>query len=331
MNKGDIKMNDIKVTLCEYKGLKLELENPAPSVTIDEVELQKKYIAQDFAEVVSVEGPLENGHTSIIDFVGSVDGVEFDGGSAQNFELVIGSGAFIPGFEDQMVGMKKGETRVIKVRFPDNYTPELSGKDAEFKVTLHEIKMKKESGFDEGVLKRFTEAQKIPDVDTMEKLDKFIWNAIYQRKLESVDKEIGAKLEKILLDGCTVEIPDEIMNEQIEGQIKGIESYAQSNGMDLSTMLSMMGQNEAVFKDTVKNMVKSELSLNAIFNEIAKVENLVADDKDVEKFYEEGIKQGGWTLETIKLKFPEDTAKTYINGLKVASFLRSNSEITYKS
>lgn len=324
-------MNDIKVTLCEYKGLKLELESPAPSVTIDEVELQKKYIAQDFAEVVSVEGPLENGHTSIIDFVGSVDGVEFDGGSAQNFELVIGSGAFIPGFEDQMVGMKKGETRVIKVRFPDNYTPELSGKDAEFKVTLHEIKMKKESSFDEGVLKRFTEAQKIPDVDTMEKLDKFIWNAIYQRKLESVDKEIGAKLEKILLDGCTVEIPDEIMNEQIEGQIKGIESYAQSNGMDLSTMLSMMGQNEAVFKDTVKNMVKSELSLNAIFNEIAKVENLVADDKDVEKFYEEGIKQGGWTLETIKLKFPEDTAKTYINGLKVASFLRSNSEITYKA
>ena len=324
-------MNDIKVTLGDYKNIKLELDSPAPSVTIDEVEMQKKYIADQFAEVVSIEGPLENGHTSIIDFVGSVDGVEFEGGSAQNFELVIGSGAFIPGFEDQMVGMAKGETRIIKVRFPDNYTPELSGKDADFKVTLHDIKTKKSNGVDEGVLKRFTEAQKITNINTIEELDKFLWNAIYRKKAEIVDKEIGAKIEKLLLDNCAVEIPDSITNQQIEAQIKSLENYAQSNGMDLSSMLSMLGQDEATFKDSVKDMVTGELSLNAIFNEIAKAENLLADDKDVEDFYKAGVEQGGWTMEMIKQKFPDDTAKTYINGLKVASFLRNNAQITYKN
>lgn len=324
-------MKEIKVTLGDYKNIKLELDSPAPSVTVDEVEVQKQYIANEFAEVVSVEGPLENGHTSVIDFVGSVDGVEFDGGSAQGFELVIGSGAFIPGFEDQMVGMTKGETKVIKVRFPDNYTPELSGKDADFKVTLHEIKVKKANGVDEGVLKRFTEAQGITNIATIEELDKFLWDAIYRKKAEIVDKEIGAKIEKHLLDNCTTEIPESILNEQIEGQIKSLESYAQSNGMDLSSMLAMLGQDEAVFKDTINDMVKGELSLNAIFNEIAKAENLLADDKDVEDFYEAGVKQGGLTLEMIKEKYPEDTAKTYINGLKVSSFLRNNAQITYKN
>ncbi len=324
-------MNEIKVTLGEYKNIKLELDSPAPSVTVDEVEMQKQYIASEFAEVVSVEGPLENGHTSVIDFVGSVDGVEFEGGSAQGFELVIGSGAFIPGFEEQMVGMTKGETRVIKVRFPDNYTPELSGKDADFKVTHHDIKIKANNGVDEGVLKRFTEAQKITDINTVEELDKFLWNAIYRRKAEVVDKEIGAKIEKYLLDNCATEIPESLLNEQIEGQIKSLESYAQSNGTDLSSMLSMLGQDEATFKDSIKDMVNGELSLNAIFNEIAKAENLSADDKDVEDFYEAGVKQGGWTLEMIKQKFPEDTAKTYINGLKVSSFLRSNAQISYKN
>ena len=324
-------MNEIKVTLGEYKNIKLQLDSPSPSVTIDEVEMQKQYIASEFAEVVSVEGPLENGHTSVIDFVGSVDGVEFDGGSAQNFELVIGSGAFIPGFEDQMVGMTKGETRIVKVRFPDNYTPELSGKDADFKVTLHDIKTKTSKGIDEGVLKRFTEAQKITNINTLEELDKFLWDAIYRRKAEAVDKEIGAKIEKLLLENCKVEIPESILNEQIEGQIKSLENYAQSNGMDLSSMLSMLGQDEATFKDSVKDMATGELSLNAIFNEIAKTEGLSADDKDVEDFYEAGVKQGGWTLEMIKQKFPEDTAKTYINGLKVASYLRNNAQIDYKN
>ncbi len=323
-------MNDIKVTLCDYKNIKIELDSPAPSVTVDEVEAQKRYIADEFAEIASVDGPLENGHTSIIDFVGSVDGVEFEGGSAQNYELIIGSGMFIPGFEAQMVGMAKGETRIVKVRFPDNYTPELSGKEAEFKVTLHEIKVKRANGIDEGVLKRFTEANKIQGVETVEQLDKFLMNAIYRSKSNEVEKEIAAKLEKFLIDGCSVEIPEELIRAQVESQIASLESYAKSNGMDLASMLSMMGENEAQFKTTVEAMVKNGLSTNAIFDEIAKAENIIVDENEIDEFYEVNAKANNTPVELLKQQYPTEAIKSQIIGYKVSAFLRGLATISHK-
>ncbi len=323
-------MNNFKVTLCDYKNIKFEMDSPSPSVTVDEVEAQKQYIADEYAEIISIDGPLQNGHTSVIDFVGSVDGVEFDGGSAQGYELIIGSGMFIPGFEEQMIGMTKGETRIVKVRFPDNYTPELSGKDADFNVTLHEIKTKVENGIDEGVIKRFTEAQGISSIETVEQLDKFLMNAIYRKKANEVEKEIATKIEKFLLDGCIVEIPESVINEQVEEQIKSLENYAKSNGMDLSTMLSMMGQNEAQFKETVETMVKEGLSTNAIFDEIAKAENIVVDDKEIDEFYEINAKTNNTTIELLKQQYSKDVIKSQIIGYKVSNFLRSIAKISHK-
>ena len=323
-------MSDIKVTLCDYKGIKIELDSPAASVTVDEVEAQKKYIADEYAEIISVDGPLQNGHTSVIDFVGSVDGVEFEGGSAQGYELIIGSGMFIPGFEEQMVGMTKGETRIVKVRFPDNYTPELSGKDADFKVTLHDIKMKGSNGIDEGVIKRFTEAQGITAIKTVEELDKFLMNAIYRKKANEVEKEISAKIERFLLDGCVVEIPESIINEQIDLQMKSLEKYASSNGMDLASMISMMGQNEAKFKETIEAMVKEGLSTTAIFDEIARVEGIVADDKEIDEFYEMNANANGISVEVLKQQYPKDAISSQIIGYKVTSLLRGSATISHK-
>ena len=323
-------MSDIKVTLCDYKGIKIELDSPAPSVTVDEVEAQKKYIADEYAEIISVDGPLQNGHTSVIDFVGSVDGVEFEGGSAQGYELIIGSGMFIPGFEEQMVGMTKGETRIVKVRFPDNYTPELSGKDADFKVTLHDIKMKGSNEIDEGVIKRFTEAQGITAIKTVEELDKFLMNAIYRKKANEVEKEISAKIERFLLDGCVVEIPESIVNEQIDLQMKSLEKYASSNGMDLASMISMMGQNEAKFKETIETMVKEGLSTTAIFDEIARVEGIVADDKEIDEFYEMNANANGISVEVLKQQYPKDAISSQIIGYKVTSLLRGSATISHK-
>ncbi len=323
-------MSDIKVTLCDYKGIKIELDSPAPSVTVDEVEAQKKYIADEYAEIISVDGPLQNGHTSVIDFVGSVDGVEFEGGSAQGYELIIGSGMFIPGFEEQMVGMTKGETRIVKVRFPDNYTPELSGKDADFKVTLHDIKMKGSNGIDEGVIKRFTEAQGITAIKTVEELDKFLMNAIYRKKANEVEKEISAKIERFLLDGCVIEIPESIINEQIDLQMKSLEKYASSNGMDLASMISMMGQNEAKFKETIETMVKEGLSTTAIFDEIARVEGIVADDKEIDEFYEMNANANGVSVEVLKQQYPKDAISSQIIGYKVTSLLRGSATISHK-
>lgn len=323
-------MNDFKVTLCDYKNIKIELDSPAPSVTVDEVEAQKQHIADEFAEIVSVDGPLQNGHTSIIDFVGSVDGVEFDGGSAQGYELIIGSGMFIPGFEEQMVGMTKGETRIIKVRFPENYTPELSGKDADFKVTLHEIKVKLTNGVDEGVIKRFTEAQGIQGIETVEQLDKFLMNAIYRKKANEVEKEISAKIERHLIEGCSVEAPEAIVNEQVEGQIKSFENYASSNGMELSSLLSMMGQTEAQFKESIEAAVKEGLYLNAIFDEIARIENIIVDDNEIDEFYEINAKANNTPIELLKQQYSKDIIRAQLIGYKVSSFLRGIATISHK-
>lgn len=321
----------MNVTLCDYKNIKIELESPAPSVTIDEVEAQKKLIAEQFTEPVEIDGPLQNGHTSIIDFVGSVDGVEFDGGKAENYELVIGSGMFIPGFESQMVGMEKGEVRVVKVRFPDQYTPELAGKDAQFKVTLHAIKVKPPVELNDEVLKKFAEAQGLNEIDTIEKLDKFLWNNIYTKKLNDMEKEIHGKIEKFLLDSCTVEIPADLLDAQTEAQIKGLEDYAKSSGMDLATMALMMGQDEAGFKDYVAGMVKAELSINAILDEIARAENLLADNNDVAEFYESTSKANNVPIEVLKEKYSEESVKTYVNGFKAFRLLRGIAQISYKS
>ena len=323
-------MNGIKVTLCDYKNIKIEIDSPSPSVTVDEVEAQKQRIAEEFAQIVSVDGPLQNGHTSVIDFVGSVDGVEFEGGSAQNYELIIGSGMFIHGFEEQMVGMTKGETRILKVRFPDNYAPELSGKDAEFKVTLHDIKTKLLNGIDDGVVKRFAEAQGVGGLETVEQLDKFLMNTIYSSKANEVEKEIAAKIEKYLIENCSVEIPEEIINEQIESQIKSLEDYANSNGMKLSDMLSSIGQSEDEFKKSVREMTKKRLSSDAILYEIAEAEGLTADDKEIDEFYETNAKSNNVPLEIAKQQFPRDYVKSRLIGYKVSHFLKEFIAISHK-
>ncbi len=323
-------MNDFKVTLCDYKNLSIELDSPAPSVTIDELEAQKKLIADSFSELVEVEGALKNGQTSIIDFVGSVDGVEFEGGKAENYELVIGSGMFIPGFEAQMVGMVKGETRIVKVRFPDEYTPELAGKDAEFKVTVNAIKEKKVFEFDENVLKKFTEAQGLNGIDTMEKFDKFLLDAIYSKKAEAVDKEINAKIDALLLEGCVVEIPSELLESETQAQMARIEADVKSRGMELDAVLPMIGHNAESFKASVMDMVKNELSLNAIFNEIARTEGISASDAELNDFYQSASSFKKITLDEAKKEYSEEDTKRYISTMKASSFIRGNAKISHK-
>ena len=323
-------MNEFNVTLCDYKSLSIELDTPAPSVTIDELEEQKKLIADKYTELAEVEGSLKNGQTAVIDFVGSVDGVEFDGGSATDYDLIIGSGMFIPGFEEQMVGMVKGETRIVKVRFPDQYTPELAGKDADFNVTLKAIKERPEVNFDDAVLKKFTEAQGLSDIDTMEKLDKFLLDNIYMSKAEAVEKEIGSKIEAFLLENCSVEIPNELLESEAQGQMAGIESYAKSHGMELDAMLAMMGQNAESFKISVMDMVKNELSLNAIFEEIARVGGISASDDELNDFYERASSAKKISLDDAKKQYPEEYTRKYISSMKVSSLIRGNAKISHK-
>ncbi|MBR2024528.1 MAG: trigger factor [Clostridia bacterium] len=253
-------------TLGKYKGLEIQLQSKTPSVTVDEIERKKAQIAMSMSKLESVDGPLKNGQTSVIDFEGSVDGVLFEGGSAQNYELLIGSGMFIPGFEDQMVGMEKGEVRIVKVKFPDEYTPELAGKDADFKVTLHDIKEKKEVEINDGFAKSYGESKKM-QINTIDELDKILREEIYREKEQKVYEETSDKLALALCENTEIDIPDNIVEEEVNYQLSAYENQAKQFGMELDMMVSMMGAGSLdELKAQLRNEAKKQLSLQLIID-----------------------------------------------------------------
>ncbi|MBQ7906784.1 MAG: trigger factor [Clostridia bacterium] len=254
--------------LKNYIGLEVKLEQKAPSVTVDEVNNRKARLAEQFVEYKESEGPLQNGHISTIDFVGRVDGVEFEGGSAKDFELEIGSGMFIPGFEEQMVGMAKGETRVVKVTFPEAYTPSLAGKDAEFTVTLHSMKEKVSAGINEKTIEEFAKKQGIEGLKTEADLDKFLMNQIYYEKQRAVQDETLRKLDIAISECADVEPTMESVEKDVEYFLANYEMQAKSMGMELETFASLVGlggveglkaqiRGEAIVRDKVCKILEA--------------------------------------------------------------------------
>ena len=320
----------MKVTLGNYKGLTVNLSQKAPSYTIDDLEIKKKEIQKEYAEQKETCGPLKNGQTANIDFEGSVDGVLFDGGSAKGYDLVIGSGMFIPGFETQMVGMEKGETRTVKVKFPEAYTPELAGKDADFKVTLNKITEKVILPFDEDMAQKYIKDKKIEGVNNLDELCQFLLSMIYQQRVRSVEEEISQKLTESLISACTVEIDEDILEKSTNYQYSYYENQASSMGMDVDTFAKMVGlENGEALKGQLRNMVKGQISASVIFEEIAKVENIDASDDEIEQYYQDIAKSSGEDIEKIKSEEKPEMLKRYIMSSKAAQMVRESAVINF--
>ena len=315
--------------LGQYKGLEIKLESKTPSVTVDEIEHRINAIVNQMSTLESVEGTLQNGQTSVIDFEGSVDGVLFDGGSAQNYELVIGSGMFIPGFEDQMVGMEKGEVRIVKVKFPDEYTPELAGKDADFKVTLHDIKERKTPEINDELAKKYGEKKKIP-VNTLEDLNKIVREEIYREKERKVTEEITNKLADALVANTKIDIPEKIIEDEVNYQVGAYEDQAKQFGMEVDMMLSMMGMGSL---DDMKAKLRIEavkqLSMQLILDKIIKVEEIKVEDEELEYYYNMIAKDRGITVEEAKKQMPKYQLEGNLISSKVMHLVSTNANIIY--
>lgn len=265
-----------EVELGKYKGI--EIPKIVYNVTDESIEEELKQMQERNARLITVEGKkVEKGNTTIMDFEGFVDGKAFEGGKAENYELEIGSGAFIPGFEDQMVGMKAGEEKEIKVKFPEEYfSSELAGKDATFKVKVHEIKAKELPKIDDEFAK---------DVSEFETLEELKASIKEKQEAQNADKAKYEKQEaamKAVVEKMKVEIPSGMIELETENMLKDIEQRLAYQGMKLEQYLQMLGKTaeemKKEYKPQAEAAIKSRLALEAII----KAEKIEATAEEID-------------------------------------------------
>ena len=289
-----------EVELGKYKGI--EIKKIEYTTSDKDIEHELGHMAERNARLITVEDrPVEKGDITTIDFEGSIDGVKFEGGKAENHELEIGSNTFIPGFEDQIIGMKIDEEKDVKVKFPDDYfSKDLAGKDAVFKVKLHEIKKKELPKMDDEFAKDVSEFDTLADLKNSikEKLDTENQN---KEKYETEEEAI-----KAVCDNAKLDIPNGMIEMEIDNMIRNMETRLSYQGLNLEQYLNMMGQTEenvrANFKEQAEKSIKSRLVLEAI----VKAEKIEVTPDEVTDKIKEMAKQYGRKeeelLENVQLK-----------------------------
>lgn len=285
-----------EVKLGEYKGLAYEVAET--SVSEEEVDAELKRIQENFAELeVKEEGEVENGDTAVIDFEGFKDGVAFEGGKGENHPLEIGSNSFIPGFEEQVIGMKKEETKDINVTFPENYqAAELAGQPVVFKVTVHEIKAKVLPELNDDLAKDVN----APNVETMEDLKALIRKNQEEQKQQNAENEATNKLISTVVDACEVEIPEIMIKNETDDMIQDYANRLQQQGISLQQFFQITGQNEETLREQMAKDAESKVKLRLVLDAVATQENLEVGEEDIDTEY--GLIASQYNMEKDKVK-----------------------------
>ena len=309
--------------VSKYKGI--EIKKVEYNVTDEDIEHELHHMQEHNSRLISVEDrAVESGDTTTIDFEGSVDGVPFEGGKAENYDLEIGSNTFIPGFEDQIIGMKIDEEKDVKVKFPEEYfSKELAGKDAVFKVKLHEIKKKELPELDDEF------AKDVSEFDTLKELKADIKAKKEKQTEEKAKYETQDAVIKALCEKTKVEIPSGMVEMEVENMLKDFEQRLAYQGLNLEQYFKMMGKTEEEVKKEYEPQaiegIKSRLALEAVI----KAEKIEATDKEVEDKMKEMAKNYGKENDEEFLK--NENVKNYIKqGLeseKAIDFLVKNAKI----
>ncbi|MDF2608317.1 MAG: tiG [Bacillales bacterium] len=310
-----------EVKLGEYKGLEASVLDT--TVTDEDVAAEITKLQQRGAElVIKEEGTVENGDTTVIDFEGFVDGVAFEGGKGSNYPLEIGSGSFIPGFEEQLIGLKAGETKDVEVSFPEEYhAPDLAGKPATFKVTVHEIKTKELPELNDEFVKDLNQE----GVETLEQLRTSV-----REKLEGSKKhEAEHALHDSLVDQATanaeIDVPEVMVETEIERMMKEFDQRLSAQGMNLELYYQYTGSTEEALQTSMKPEAEARVRVNLVLEAIADAENLEATDTDVEAELTKIAEQYGMDVNQIKTMLPNlDALKEDLKLRKAVEFLVAN-------
>lgn len=308
------------VNLGDYKALKYEVDEV--SVSDEEVEEEiKKTLERKGDLELKEDGVVEDGDTTVIDFEGFKDGVAFDGGKADNYELVVGSHSFIPGFEEQMLGMKSEETKDINVTFPEDYhVEELKGSPVVFKVTVHEIKKKVLPALDD----EFVKELKIENVETVDAYRAHVKESILNGKQEEAKRNADEKLLKQLADEAVVNIPRVMVDKETEAMLNDQAARLQYQGIPFDQYLKIIGQTREDVKKSLEESAISRIKTTLCLEEVAKRENVEASDEDVEKYYDDMAKNYGMDVAEVKKYVPKENIIDDVKLQKAVDFLKNN-------
>lgn len=284
-----------EIELGQYKGF--EVVKDAVEVTDEDIENELKSMQQQFAEItVKEDGEVESGDTAVIDFEGFVDGVAFEGGKGEQYPLTIGSQSFIPGFEDQLIGMKAGETKDVVVTFPEDYQEtSLAGKEATFKVVVHEIRFRTLPEFDE-----LPSEAGIEGVETLDDLKLNIKTRMTNQKEAAAEEKYTDELYTKVIEATPIDLPQAMLDNEVEAMLNDVKQNIQNQGLDFETFQKLTGKGPEAIKEELKPQAEKRAKLNLILEAIIKAEGLTVTDEEIDEEIQQIAQSYGEEFEKIK-------------------------------
>ena len=305
-----------EVKLGQYKGL--EAPKAEVKVVAADVNARLKEMADRNSRLVSVERAVKKGDTADIDFEGFDNGVAFDGGKGENFDLEIGSGSFVPGFEEQLIGMKAGEEKDIDITFPENYTPELAGKPVVFHVKVNEVKVKEVPAIDDEF------AKDVSEFDTLKDLKADIKKKMTAERTEAAQRAFEDVLMAKVAEGVEADIPQEMVELQAERMMEQFKQQLASQGIPFDQYLKMTGTTEADFRQQAEGPASEQVKMDLAVEAIIKAEGLEASDEDVENEMKSVAEKYGMDLDTVKKYLRPEDVKEQVVREKVMKLVADN-------
>lgn len=310
-----------EVELGEYKGI--EAEKETVKVLQADVKAELNRMAQRFARTETVDRKAKKNDTVDIDFEGFVDGVAFEGGKAEHHELTLGSGAFIPGFEDQLIGCKAGDEKDVVVTFPEEYhAKELAGKEATFKCKVHKVEETILPAIDDEFAKDVSDT-----CETLDDLKKEITERLKNERQEAADAAFEEKLLDVVLEGMKADIPQAMIESQIDSIVQDFGYRIQMQGMGLEQYLKMtgteMGAFRAMFKAQAERQVKTRLALQ----KVADQENIAVTEQEIADEYAKMAEQYKMDVEKIKTIVAESALSGDLRISNALEFIKTNAKV----
>ncbi len=305
-----------EVTIDGYKGI--DFVPMSTDVTEEDIESEVTRVRQRNSRLVDVtDRPAQKDDTVTIDFKGMVDGKAFDGGTAENYNLTLGSGAFIPGFEDAVIGHSVDEEFVIDVTFPDNYqVDDLKGKPAQFEIKMHKIQARELPAFDDEFVKDVSE------FDTIDEYKADLKEKIAEDKKKSYDNDKERQVADKLAELIQAEVPEAMYENQIDNIIDEFAMNLRMQGMDIKTYMQYTGLTEDVLRETYHDQAVSQVKVRLALKKIAELEGLTATDEEVENKYDELAKSYKVDVERVKAAFSAKDIKGDIEVAKALEFVK---------
>ena len=309
-----------EVEIGDYKSL--ELKKPIAEVTDEDVDAELATMQERGARFVEVDREAKLDDMTVIDFEGFVDDVAFEGGKGEGYELTLGSGQFIPGFEDQIVGHKVGEEFDVNVKFPEDYVEELAAKDAVFKVKLNAIKEKQLPELDDDF------AMDVSEYDTLDEYKEHIKEDLAKTKADAAEAEVDSQIFEKLAGLLKAEIPEVMFEHEVDNAVQDFGYQIQSQGLDLPTYLAYTGMTEEALRDSFRERAENQVKVRLALEKIAELEKFDVTDEDVDAQYNKLAEQYEMDVETIKSILPAEDIKKDVSTTKALDIVKENATIT---